>query len=158
MRTLDLEQWRKVPIPEFQHYEVSSLGRVRSPRKVLRCTANNGGYRQATLYNKGRRKFVKVHRLVLEAFVGPRPPNHDACHGNGDRADNRLCNLRWDTRKANVEDSRAHGTMKTKLIEEQVREILKDSRPNTTLASLYGVSDTLISMIRKGKRWAHLQR
>ncbi|MDP7729539.1 HNH endonuclease [Mycobacterium sp. TY813] len=51
-----------------------------------------------------------MHHLVLEAFVGPRPPGLEGCHGNGDPADNSVANLRWDTRSANVFDSVRHGT------------------------------------------------
>jgi hypothetical protein len=51
-----------------------------------------------------------VHRLVLEAFVGPCPEGMEACHNNGDTADNRLVNLRWDTKQANVADKLKHGT------------------------------------------------
>lgn len=52
----------------------------------------------------------KVHRLVLEAFVGPCPGGCVGCHGNGDTTDNRLVNLRWDTPGANNRDKREHGT------------------------------------------------
>lgn len=45
-----------------------------------------------------------VHRLVLEAFVGPCPPGMEACHWNGIPGDNRLHNLRWDTPSANNAD------------------------------------------------------
>jgi hypothetical protein len=43
-------------------------------------------------------------------FVGPAPEGMEGCHYNGDPTDNRLENLRWDTRKANVADAIRHGT------------------------------------------------
>ena len=68
-----------------------------------------------------------VHVLVLEAFIGPRPPKYQACHNNGDTTDNRLQNLRWDTVSNNHMDKHRHGTMqigskhsKAKLTETQV--------------------------------------
>ena len=45
-----------------------------------------------------------VHRLVLEAFVGPCPPGLECLHRDHDTANNRLRNLRWGTRTENIED------------------------------------------------------
>lgn len=57
----------------------------------------------------GRGCVAYVHRLVLESFIGPAPSEeHDGCHGDGDRANNRLGNLRWDTKKANAADRVRH--------------------------------------------------
>jgi len=58
----------------------------------------------------GKKYTKRVHRLVLEAFVGPAPKGMVCCHWNGDPTDNRLSNLRWDTPKANQSDSVRHGT------------------------------------------------
>lgn len=69
------------------------------------------GYRSVNLrIGKGRSINRYVHELVLYAFVGPRPsPDHEALHGNGDRADNRLDNLRWGTVLENAADRELHG-------------------------------------------------
>lgn len=52
----------------------------------------------------------RVHRLVLEAFIGPCPDGMVGCHTDGDPLNNRLDNLRWDTPSNNNRDKRAHGT------------------------------------------------
>src|SRR5262249_23950766 len=71
-----------------------------------------------------------VHTLVLTAFRGPRPAGREACHNDGDRANNGLENLRWDTHKANAADARRHGAtlvgsrvVTAKLDEDRVRAI-----------------------------------
>lgn len=51
-----------------------------------------------------------VHRLVLEAFVGPCPEGMEGCHGDGDPTNNSLGNLRWDTATSNQLDKVRHGT------------------------------------------------
>jgi hypothetical protein len=51
------------------------------------------------------------HVLVLETFVGPCPPGLECCHGDGNEGNNRLDNLRWDTRQSNIQDKRKHGTL-----------------------------------------------
>src|SRR5262249_29683708 len=69
-----------------------------------------------------------VHRLVLEAFVGPCPPGYVACHHDGNTANNRLPNLRWDTQSANMADQARHGrrlrgeaSPRARFTEEEVR-------------------------------------
>jgi hypothetical protein len=42
--------------------------------------------------------------------VGPRPEGLEGCHWNDDPTDNRVDNLRWGTRSANVLDSVRNGT------------------------------------------------
>jgi hypothetical protein len=97
---------------------------------------NNGGYLSLVMRTGRSLKRTKtVHQLVLEAFVGPKPEGQEACHENGNRMDNRLCNLRWDTKSSNQLDSIRHGTHnairrgsdspKAKLSDEDVRMIRK---------------------------------
>jgi hypothetical protein len=108
------ERWK--PVVDYAGlYEVSDRGRVRSlPRPstsggVLRH-GRHDGYQRVGLYRNGKLRFIFVHVLVLEAFVGPRPPSHEARHLNGRRLDNRLSNLAWGSRAANQLDSVRHGT------------------------------------------------
>ncbi len=75
----------------------------------------------------GRKVVARVHRVVMEAFVGPCPDGMEVCHGDGDPMNARLDNLRYDTRKANHADKKRHGTSNSgsrhgnsKLTEDQV--------------------------------------
>lgn len=120
---MSAETW--LPVAGWEGlYEVSDAGRVRSlPRvttsyggrtwnrqaKILHPTPNGTGHLAVTLKVGDAKQFSLVHRLVLTAFGGPAPEGTECCHGNGDPADNRLSNLRWDTRLANVADRRRHG-------------------------------------------------
>ena len=89
-------------------YQVSSMGRVRSliSGKILRPGRASSHYLTVSLRGKTR----TVHRLVIESFTGPCPEGMECCHVNGDRLDNRACNLRWDTRTENNRDLLRHGT------------------------------------------------
>ena len=49
-----------------------------------------------------------VHRLVLEAFVGPMPEAMETRHLDGNPANNCLDNLRYGTRAENEADKRLH--------------------------------------------------
>lgn len=117
------EQWR--PIPEWEgFYEVSSTGLVRSVDRTVRksnsdlshyngrnlkLVLNRRGRVSVTLSKPGRSpKPFKVHKLVAAAFLPKGEPGQEICHYNGDPADNRVENLRWDTHRANMQDFSRH--------------------------------------------------
>lgn len=103
------ERW--LPVVGWEgRYEVSDYGRVRSEGGLLRLNTRPDGRLQANLNRAGVQRMVKVHRLVLEAFVGPCLPSTEGCHNDGNVANNHVSNLRWDTRSANNLDSVRHGT------------------------------------------------
>lgn len=165
-------------------YEVSDRGRVRSIRRevphgtfgaltvagrIMKQGANGRGYKQVWLCRNARYAPKLVHRLVLEAFVGPCPAGMETCHNNGDRGDNRLANLRWDSRSANQADKELHGTgqrgersHRAKLSAKQVLDARRRYRPGdkingcAAMAREFGVSDSHMSRILKGTRWAFL--
>lgn len=118
------EIWKPV-VGHEERYEVSDQGNVRSlgwvgtdtlgrvrtwPAGPMKPTKASHGYPVVDLKSPAGSSKRMVHHLVLEAFVGPRPEGHEACHGNGDREDARLENLRWDTHSANIRDAVAHGS------------------------------------------------
>jgi hypothetical protein len=119
--------------------------------------------RNGLLYKDAIGTHKKTSNLVLEAFVGSRPLGMDACHCNGDPHDNRVENLRWDTRKGNFADREAHGnTAKgarngfSKLTENAVIEIRKDTRSNRQIAKTYNVSSVCIDKIKNRTNWKHI--
>ena len=165
------ETWK--PVVGFENlYEVSDLGRVRSvdrfipgrwktgqnrKGRVLSLESHYGGYKQVQLCREGTITRKLVHRLVLEAFVGPCPLGLEACHDDDDPANNRLTNLRWDTRSANNRDklNRSRQTGQ-KLTWDNVRDIrvrLAAGEPQPKLATEYGVARCTISQINTGKKW-----
>ena len=113
------ETW--MPVVGYEgSYEVSDKGRVRSldrldsrghrlSGQMLRTPLNGNGYPSFGPCANGTQRPMTVHAAMLTAFVGPAPLGHEGCHGNGDRTDNRLENLRWGTRSENVLDKVKHG-------------------------------------------------
>lgn len=97
VESLPGEEWRAVVGWEGL-YEVSNHGRVRSLDRVVNGVRVKGRlmkpYRDRPKYShmiiqlsRGTGKvgaaFPLVHKLVLEAFVGPRPEGMVACHNKG---------------------------------------------------------------------------
>ena len=105
------EEWR--PIAGFPGYAVSNLGRVVSHRRGrprdLRGGYTVSGYHTIGLWSGGRRRTRRVHQLVVEAFIGPRPPGSDVRHLDGDKTNNCVTNLAIGTRSENMQDLVRHG-------------------------------------------------
>jgi len=66
--------------------------------------------RTATWQVNLSRRSVFAHVVVLEAFDGSRPEGYQASHLNGDRCDNRIANLAWETPVQNNRRKALHGT------------------------------------------------
>ena len=106
------EDWRV--IPEYDDYEVSSLGRVR------RATPDRNGRNQGLVLKLrsdsvrmttqvgltlgGRQKQLTLPRVVCSVFHGPNS-THLAHHINGDWQDNRACNLAWVESHQDISDA-----------------------------------------------------
>lgn len=144
-----------------RHNNRYGLGQVWRRLKPIRFGKTN--HRMVSLRNGDKITQFQIHRLVLEAFVGPCPEGMECCHNDGDPTNNRLDNLRWDTRQANVEDSIKHGTKPkgercsyAKLTAQQVGEIrqrLKEGETQARIAKEFMVSQALVSFVNSGKRW-----
>jgi hypothetical protein len=158
-------EWRQVP--GFPHYQVSNHGDVRSDRKILLAYINPYGYKTVNLYRDRKVKNCRVHRLVLEAFVGTCPSSMVGCHNDGDRLNNHIDNLRWDTQKSNIADNFRLGVApmgethhSAKLDADDVRSIrqkLSERISQRVIAKEFGVNQRVIWEIKKGLIWATIQ-
>ena len=164
------EIWKPVPGYEGK-YEVSDQGRVRSldrqcvgkdnrselhrgkilnPAKTIR-----GGYLDVSLRDGEKRKHRTVHSLVAEVFIGERPKGCDVMHLNGDRTDNRANNLRYGTRKENLNQTYEYGGKQAsgKLSVADVKAIRSRIQSGERLAEIaeyYGVHRAAIYHIKNG--------
>jgi NUMOD4 motif/HNH endonuclease len=106
------EVWRDVP-GWSGHYQVSDQGRVwsiKSNRLMKLSIQKKDNRYRVSLCRDGRQKAFFVQALVLEAFVGPRPPSRVARHLDGDVWNNTPANLEWGTASQNTMDKAIHGT------------------------------------------------
>lgn len=102
------EQWRKIPHYE-DYYEASDLGQIKSLRfnKILKpYLVRDKGCYVVGLCKEGKRKTIKIHRLIALAFLQPDTARPFVNHKNGIRTDNRLSNLEFCSYQENASHSR----------------------------------------------------
>lgn len=179
------EEWRDIKGYEG-YFQVSSWGRIRSVTRTVRHwrggtqvvngrirktpKINEYGYLMVQLNREGKGRMFLVHRLVLEAFIGPCPDGMECCHEDGNASNNRLENIRWGTALENGADRVRHGRVykqtgekhwNCKLTEEDVLEILARLRAGIGVPELvreFGVTEGTIRGIKTGRTWSHLER
>ena len=169
------EVWRDIPGYEGR-YEASSFGNIRSVDNVVECVTRRTG----TVFHKRITGRVKrpttakngylvvrlghgetryVHELVALTYIGERPPKTYICHGDGNRANNALDNLRYDSQSENERDKiRCGGKMK-KLTRDDVlaiRAAISAGESRKTLAERYNVSTNTVGNIINGRCFAWL--
>lgn len=172
------EIWKDIPGYEGE-YQASNLGRIKSlSRKVLsknhytglpfyRTTAERilkpGKYCKSghlsVVLRRGSQG-LPVHQLIMKTFVGEPPVGKEVCHNNGNPADNRLSNLRYDTRTENIIDVYRQGKKWRKLSVNDVTSIklkLTSGHTCTEIAKEYSVSIASISAIKMGRSFSWLK-
>lgn len=201
------EEWKSVV--GFPDYEVSNYGRIKSlirfkertcPHTNRKYLGKYGGkileqgigwskrnpnnrypmFLFVTLCMNNKKYSKTIHRMVLEAFIGPCPSNMEGCHNDGSPLNNRLENLRWDTKRNNHLDRNKHGTMggfkkgenhpskgyicgsqmnHSKLNEKLVKYIREQEYYKglyVALSNKFGISKSTITDVISRRTWKHI--
>lgn len=175
-------EYRELGFLNFPGYRVGTDGSVwvawitcRSGRRLtdrwrrMRPGVTPKGYLYVNLTpaTGGRYQTFRVHRLVLEAFVGPCPVGMECRHLDGHKANCRLDNLAWGTPEQNRQDNRdldayhrGEDHAQVKLTEDRVRSIRARYAAGgilmRELAEESGVSLTNIHAIIHRRSWKHV--
>lgn len=163
-------------IPGFPGYFISDAGVVysekfcsrfpRCGRRRVAVSKDRFGYELVYLSRKGKSYPRRIHRLVLEAFVGPRPMGMECLHGVGGKSDNHIENLRWGTRSENIQDKVRDGTTNrgsaawnSKLTEWNVRiiRLMTGRYPVKRIAAIFDVSPNTVCAINTKRNWYWLK-
>lgn len=88
-------------IPKYKNYFINEYGRVKNKtgRVLTQHFVNN--YARVTLSKKGKRKHMKVHRLVAMTFLENEDDKPCVDHIDGNKLNNNVGNLRWCTHTEN---------------------------------------------------------
>ena len=142
--------------------------------KILKyCTNNTKGYcRLHILYKNGKRINESVHRLVAKTFIDN--PNNlpQVNHIDGNKENNNVSNLEWCTNQYNqihaintglkqsfhnsISGERSH---LNKYSEDTIRKIpnlIEQGLSYFKIGKILGIPTSLISEIKKGRAWKHL--
>lgn len=155
--------WKESIVPE---YLISSDGLVWSKKtnRIISSSKNKPGYEYVNLRIGGKTKPYAIHRLVAEAFIGSIPENMVIDHINSDKNDNRFENLRITNRRSNITFSRdkirIDGKNGYKIDDVMAGEIkwlvFNTNMLQKNIADIYGVTQSLISAIKTGHSWSHI--
>jgi hypothetical protein len=168
------ERWRQ--IPDFNWYDVSSLGRIRSWKpdhpsqkkartkpKIMRTRLDRDNYPRITLQDdKGKKRVVRIHNLVARAFLGP-AKGRLVLHKKNKRGKAHLENLEYGSYEDNNDDKYISGThqmgennSRAEVTKKQAKEIyrLKGKMTQMKIAERYDVSRQAVSDIHRGITWA----
>lgn len=173
MNSMETETWKD--IPNYPPYQISSFGRVRalpySRKRGKKITIDSGRilkqfpnknwaylYIMLSRYKKG----FRVHRLVAQAFI-PNPQNKaEVNHKDGNKLNNHISNLEWNTASENSYHAYSTGLKKAslhrrKLTDDQIFEIRYLKYVGASIASIareFGLHITTVYNIFTGKSWA----
>lgn len=158
-------------IAGFPNYCVGDNGSVWAWHKgaswrKLKPHLSPHGYHKVVLTKEFKKYKRHVHVLVLEAFIGVRPPGTQTCHfPDRDKSNNAISNLRWGTPAENSHDQKMHGTWThgekvgiSKLRNNEIqslRDRYASGETFTSIANSRGVNRTTIREAVRGRTWKH---
>lgn len=165
--TLAGEEWKDID----GKYQISNYSRVKSFRngqvKISKPSISPDGYMYCSLAMNGKRKYLRVHRLVAEAFI-PNPDNKPYVnHIDGCKWNNCASNLEWVTHSENMKHADVTGLREfpcgeaspnNKITDEQVLYIRENPDKLNThqLGEKFGVDSTTIGNIQMGRIHRHV--
>lgn len=170
------EVWKDIPGYEGR-YQASTEGRIRSVNRLVTQRAKNGtpyvrkvkarilpgstrgdGY---ILVSLGHAKPHYAHVLVALTFLGERPQDADVCHNDGNPSNNKITNLRYDSRSENIIDACRAGTHNLeKLTAEQVHLLRGLAASGATCKDLglrFGISATTACNAKNRRTYAWVE-
>lgn len=127
------EVWASFEVKGLEYY-ISSLGRLRSPKreleyslhgrmvvrttppKILKAVQDSYGYAMVTI----KHKVFHLHRLVAKCFLGD--SNLEVNHLNGNKLDNRVSNLEYCTHFQNMQHAFKSGLIDIRTVNKKRSE------------------------------------
>jgi NUMOD4 motif/HNH endonuclease len=153
---MENEIWKDI-LGYEDKYRVSNTGKIFSIKKNIVINPEpHHGYLRIHLHKFGKRKKIKVHRLVGLAFVSNPDNKPEINHKDGNKHNNNHWNLEWTTTEENNEHALELGINihKRKLTYDDVVFIMENRNIGCKLLSKkYNVRPEKIKNIRNNKTY-----
>ena len=149
-------------------YQASNIGFIRNKitGKILSNVIANNGYYVVNLHINNSQHTKTVHRLIATTFIQNPYNKTQVNHINGNKLDNRVENLEWNTQLENIQHAFNSGLMPkgsewsfSKYTDYQIHlvcKLLEYRIPIHLITDITGVNDSTIFDIRKGISWVHI--
>lgn len=168
-------------IEEFPNYAISSNGKIKSLSRTVCCKLNPDrnydrrfinskirnynekelktvslfGYKCVILLDsEGKKRCLRIHRLLYEAFIGNVPKGMVIDHIDGDKENNTLSNLRCVTSQENRNNPNTikYSYKAVEQLDKDTLEILNKFDSCKSAALALGISNCHIGSVCNGKR------
>jgi hypothetical protein len=174
----EAEEWRDIPGQEG-YYQVSNFGRIKTvsrrvesrpqvyitiPEKIRKIGIDSNGYSYVNFSKLGKQTTGFLHRCIAMAFI-PNPENKkEVNHIDGNKQNNDISNLEWNTPLENsthawnmgLKTHFGENSNKCKFSDQTVEAIrqMKSDNPTMTTAiigKIFGVSQNHVSLLLSNK-------
>lgn len=166
-------------IPDFDGYEISNYGKIKSYKirlkgvgnweinynktpRILKFTKHYKGYLMVQLSQNGKQKRFMVHKLIALTFLGLPPKGKTQIrHLDDNKINNCVSNLKWGNGKENFKDRLKNNINGKKLTNDDVSFIkteLKNYKHGMLkkLSKKFKVSLGAIHNIKTNRNWKNL--
>lgn len=153
------EIWKKVTNNNM--YEVSNFGNFRSlyvrksneKYRKINGSINSSGYKVINLtFSNGKKESRKAHRLVAEAFIDNQERKRTVNHCDGNKLNNCVKNLEWNTHSENSKHAfdtglRSNRKTYTKKQELIIVKMYKDGERPSDISRIFNIENTTLYRI-----------
>lgn len=165
-------EWKDIPGYKGK-YLISNSGEIKNSKgKILKQWTDKINRRSIGLTDKTTTT-LRVHRLVMAAFIGPCPEGKEVCHRDGNASNNALSNLYYGTRSENELDKVRHGTKSKPVwinnageknpmailsedLVKKIKNMLQSGVRAVDIASSMSINKESVFKIKQGRIWKNV--
>lgn len=157
LRPIDLagEVWKR--IPGFEKYEVSNMGRIRSPRGIMKPHKRKDGYYKIQLCVDNVITDHRLHILICSAFNGTKLfPEAKCLHRDDNKDNNTPGNLYWGTPTDNANDIKVNNPEIVRInqqIADDIRRAHQLGESQASIAKRYDIHASHVCNICANRIW-----